>query len=59
MQKHTTYLISETEKLKFKLLQELAAQVKWLNERDKKKESLRMQGAKYAYLCCIKRLKKL
>jgi len=41
-----------------RLIQELKAQIAWLKEHDPKRESERMQGARYAYAMCIRRLKK-
>lgn len=37
---------------------ELKKDIQWLNERDPKGESEKMQGAKYAYKCVIKKLQK-
>lgn len=45
--------------LRLKLIEELKKQINWLNERDPKRQSERMNGARYAYHTCIKRLKKL
>jgi hypothetical protein len=45
--------------VRVRLQRELKEAIKWLNQRDPKKQSERMQGAKYAYKTCWKRLQRI
>lgn len=42
-----------------KFQRELMEQVEWINKRDPWKKSDKMQGAKYAYMMCWKRLQQI